>query len=86
MSTSLTTSLRAGLQPLIIKTAVSLVNRLGDLGATLKAFGSPDALHSLATAIGTAGLTTQLRQSASLGIELPATAQFHDRLGQNIQQ
>jgi filamentous hemagglutinin len=96
MSASLTTSLgggaamnaalNAGLQTLINKTAVSLVNNQGDLGATLKELGSTDTLRSLATAMVTAGLTTQLLQSAGLGIDLPATAPFPDRLVQNIQQ
>ncbi|SIR15803.1 Possible hemagglutinin, partial [Rhizobium sp. RU33A] len=96
MSTSLTTSLgggaamnaalNAGLQTLINKTAVSLVNNQGDLGATLKELGSADTLRSLATAMVTAGLTTQLLHSAGLGVKLPDTAPFPDRLVQSIQQ
>jgi filamentous hemagglutinin len=89
MSTSLTTSLsggaamnaalNAGLQTLINKTAVSLVNNQGDLGATLKELGSADTLRSLATAMVTAGLTTQVLSMAGIP-DVAADAGFSQNL------
>ncbi len=89
MSASLTTSLgggaamnaalNAGLQTLINKTAVSLVNNQGDLGATLKELGSAGTLRSLATAMVTAGLTTQVLSMVGI-TDVAASAGFSQNL------
>ncbi len=78
-------AIHAGVQSLINRTAISLVNNQGDLGKVLKDLGSSDTLRALATAIVTAGLTTHLSTITGLGATLPATAPLQERVAQDIQ-
>lgn len=63
------TALQAGMQSLVNRAAVSLVNNKGDLGAVLNELTSDAALRSLLTAMVTAGITTHLDLSVFAGLE-----------------
>jgi filamentous hemagglutinin len=79
-------AIQAGLQSLINKSAVALVNNQGDIGAALKELGSSANIRSLLTSMVAAGLTVQLADVAGVGYELPANAPLADRIVQDIQQ
>jgi filamentous hemagglutinin len=79
-------AIQAGLQSLINKSAVALVNNQGDIGAALKELGSSANIRALLTSMVAAGLTVQLADVAGVGYELPANAPLADRIVQDIQQ
>lgn len=79
-------AIQAGLQSLINKSAVALVNNQGDIGAALKELGSSANIRALLTSMVAAGLTVQLADVAGVGHELPADAPLADRIVQDIQQ
>lgn len=79
-------AIQAGLQSLINKSAVALVNNQGDLGAALKELGSSASIRSLLTSMVAAGLTVHLSDVAGIGADLPATAPLADRIAQDIQR
>lgn len=54
------TALNAGMQTLVNKTAVAMVNNRGDVGAALKELGSSANVRALLTSMVAAGLTTQI--------------------------
>jgi len=68
------------------KSAVSLVNNRGNIGAALKELGSSANVRALITSMVTAGLTTQITGMAGLGKDLPKTAPLADRVVQDIQR
>lgn len=79
-------AIQAGLQTLINKSAVALVNNQGDIGAALKELGSSANIRALLTSMVAAGLTIHLTDITGLGNELPANAPLADRIAQDIQQ
>lgn len=78
-------AIQAGLQSLINKSAVALVNNQGDIGAALKELGSSANIRALLTSMVAAGLTIQLADMAGLGQSLPASAPLSDRIAQELQ-
>ncbi|KJF66930.1 hypothetical protein RS75_14965 [Rhizobium nepotum 39/7] len=79
------TALNAGVQSLINKTAVALVNNQGDLGAALKELGSSANIRALLTSMVAAGLTTQVAGMMELQGVSPG-ASFQDNLVNVAQQ
>jgi len=72
-------ALRAGVQTLINKSAVALINNKGNIGAALKELGSSANLRALATSMVTAGLTTQITGMMDLKDVAPG-ASFKENL------
>ena len=65
-------AIRTGVQALVNRSAVALVDSGGDVGAALKELGSSSTLKSLATAVVTAGLTAGVSGAAGLPPVAPA--------------
>jgi filamentous hemagglutinin len=80
------TALQAGVQSLINKSAIALINNQGDLGAALKELGSSASIRGLLTSMVAAGLTAQFSDMAGIGADLPASAPLADRVAQDIQR
>ena len=64
-------AIRTGVQALVNRSAVALVDSRGDVGAALKELGSSSTLRSLATAVVTAGLTAGV--AGATGLQAPAS-------------
>jgi len=79
-------AIQAGLQTIINKSAVALINNKGNIGAALKELGSSANLRALLTSMVTAGLTTHLTNVTGLGTDLPEGASLADRVVQDIQR
>jgi len=85
-SVAMQAALKAGVQTLLNKSAVALINNKGNVGATLKELGSSANIRALITSMVTAGLITQITNVAGLGEKLPKTAPLADRVVQDIQR
>ena len=83
---SMQAALQAGLTSLTSQASVALVNNRGDLGAALRQLGSSATLKSLAVAMISAGLSTELTQLAGLKDALPKNAIFADRVVHSLQR
>jgi filamentous hemagglutinin len=80
------TALQAGVQSLINKSAIALINNQSDLGAALKELGSSASIRGLLTSMVAAGLTAQLSDMAGIGQSLPRTAPLADRIVREMQR
>ncbi len=73
-------AIQAGVQALINKSAVALVNNRGNIAGALHELGSSKNVLSIVSSMLTAGLTSQLTEMAGVGQSLPKTAPFVDRI------
>ncbi|WP_273760996.1 DUF637 domain-containing protein, partial [Bartonella sp. AU16XJBT] len=79
-STAMNAAIQAGIQALINKSAVALVNNRGNIADTLHELGSSKNVLGIVSAMLTAGLTSQLTEMAGVGQSLPKTAPLVDRI------
>ncbi len=79
-------AIQAGVQALINKSAVALINNRGDISAALHKLGSSKTLLSIVSSMVTAGLTSQLTNMAGVGQSLPKTAPFVDRIAHEAEK
>ncbi|WP_246668566.1 DUF637 domain-containing protein, partial [Bartonella refiksaydamii] len=79
-STAMNAAVQAGVQALINKSAIALVNNRGDIAAALHELGSSKNVLSIVSSMLTAGLTSQITSMAGVGQSLPKTAPFVDRI------
>uniref|UniRef100_UPI0035D05EE5 DUF637 domain-containing protein n=2 Tax=Bartonella TaxID=773 RepID=UPI0035D05EE5 len=73
-------AIQAGVQALINKSAVALVNNRGNIAGALHELGSSKNVLSIVSSMLTAGLTSQLTEMAGVGQSLPKTAPLVDRI------
>ncbi|UTO28988.1 two-partner secretion domain-containing protein [Bartonella harrusi] len=85
-NTAMNAAMQAGVQALINKSAVALVNNRGDIAAALHELGSSKTLLSIVSSMVTAGLTSQLTDMAGVGQSLPKTAPFAERIAHEAEK
>nr|WP_275065094.1 DUF637 domain-containing protein [Bartonella grahamii] len=79
-STAMNAAIQAGVQALINKSAIALVNNRGDIAGALHELGSSKNVLSIVSSMLTAGLTSQITEMVGVGQSLPKTAPFVDRI------
>lgn len=79
-STAMNAAVQAGVQALINKSAVALVNNRGNIAGALHELGSSKNILGIVSSMLTAGLTSQLTEMAGVGQSLPKTAPLVDRI------
>ncbi|WP_330168920.1 DUF637 domain-containing protein [Bartonella grahamii] len=79
-STAMNAAIQAGVQALINKSAVALVNNRGNIAGALHELGSSKNILSIVSSMLTAGLTSQITEMVGVGQSLPKTAPFVDRI------
>ncbi|EJF77023.1 Hemolysin precursor [Candidatus Bartonella washoeensis] len=85
-STAMNAAIQAGVQALINKSAVALINNRGDIAAALHELGSSKTVLSIVSSMLTAGLTSQITEMAGVGQSLPKTAPFVDRIAREAEK
>ncbi len=85
-SAAMNAAIQAGVQALINKSAVALINNRGDIAGALHELGSSKTLLSIVSSMVTAGLTSQLTNMAGVGQSLPKTAPFVERIAHEAEK
>ncbi len=85
-STAMNAVIQAGVQALINKSAVALVNNRGNIAGALHELGSSKNVLSIVSSMLTAGLTSQITEMAGVGQSLPKTAPFVDRIASEAEK
>ncbi|WP_208000046.1 DUF637 domain-containing protein, partial [Bartonella saheliensis] len=79
-STAMNAAIQAGVQALINKSAVALVNNRGNIADALHELGSSKNVLGIVSSMLTAGLTSQFTEMAGVGQSLSKTAPLVDRI------
>ncbi|GAA5109612.1 DUF637 domain-containing protein [Bartonella jaculi] len=79
-STAMNAAIQAGVQALINKSAVALVNNRGNIAEALHELGSSKNVLGIVSSMLTAGLTSQFTEMAGVGQSLSKTAPLVDRI------
>ncbi|WP_273760988.1 DUF637 domain-containing protein, partial [Bartonella sp. AU16XJBT] len=79
-STAMNAAIQAGVQALINKSAVALVNNRGNIAGALHELGSSKNVLGIVSSMLTAGLTSQITEMAGVGQSLTKTAPLIDRI------